>query len=463
MNDQTGDLIDPATERGASGPGDGTDEGVVDEGGPVADRPFAAVPGLRTMAGPLLGVALVSLGIGFLLARNVGKEPANAGLAARTVTTPPGPPGATTTTVRGGAGAATSGGTGSAGSGGGSAADRRGAVVDAAGGSVPGGSVTGGTAGTTTGGAATSAGSTTAGGTTGTSTGTSTGSTTGTGSTAVTTAPAGTTTATTVAAAGTTVAPTTATTAAATTTTRPATTTTTRPATTTTRAATTTTKPPPTTVPGSAYAAAVVASSPLAYWRLDEAGGGTAVDGSSNGRNGVYAGGFFTNQPGAVRGGAAVRFDTSGCVEVPDAAALRLNGAFTIELWARMDRFLNTWPGLVVKGAAATADGYLVYYDTSGRVILKRNNVEVASAPGALRTDRFTHLAVTYDGSTVRWYVDGALSASAAASFPTNSGSSLLAIGRGDQYGDHTVDEVAVYGSALSAATLAAHVDAARR
>lgn len=443
MNDQTEDHDDPATDGGASGP----DDHVF---GPetVASRGPIAFPGVRAMAGPLVGVALVSVGMGFLLARNVNEVAPNAGLAGRTVTTPP-PAGAPSTTAPSGAGRApTSGGTPGSGSG---------PVVtlrpDRA---EPVGTATGPSAGPTTG--TTAATPSTTGGSTGStgSTAATTGST-GSPTTAATVAP--TAAPTTAVATGTVV----TTAATATTTTAAATTTTTRPATTTTRAATTTTRPAPTTIAGSAYAAAVRASAPLAYWTLDEPSGGTAVDASPNGRSGVYAGGFLTNQAPAVRSGASVRFDTSGCVEVPDSVALRLNSAFTIELWARMDRFINTWPGLVVKGSAATADGYLVYYDRSGRVILKRNDVEIASAPGALRGDRFAHLAVTYDGSTVRWYVDGALSSSASASFPADNGTAMLSIGKGDEYGVHTIDEVAIYGSALPGSVLAAHVDAARR
>ena len=427
MNDQTEDLLDPATEGATS----------------VATPPVRALPGLKAMAGPLLGVALVSLGIGFLLARNVGEEPANAGLAGRTVTTPPSKTSAATTAPGAGTTSATGGPSSAATST--SSASTGTSIGTTTGASTVGSGAT--TATSATGGAATTAASGTTAGPTAapTTAATAVSTTLGAAGTTVTTTPA----------VGPTQAPTT----------QPATTTT-RPATTTTRPqpTTTTTRPAPTTVPGPPYVAAVRASAPVGYWRLDEPSGGTAADQSGNGRTGVYAGGFLTNQGGALANGAgrAVLFE-SGAVEVPDTPALRLNGAFTIELWARLGSFQNTWPGLVVKGAASGPDGYLVYYDSSGRVILKRNNVEVASAPSALRTDAFTHLAVTYDGTTVRWYVDGTLSSSKSASYPTNNGGAVLAIGKGEQYGIHTLDEVAIYGSALSALTLQAHVDAGRR
>lgn len=418
MNDPTEEVLDPATHDPAI-----DDPAVTTESAPGRS---VVLPSLRTMAGPLVGVALVSLGIGFLLARNVGEQSSNAGLTSNTVTTP-GPTAATvarlTTTPVGGSPSLQATTTFVATSS---------SVTSST--SAPAPATTGRPAST---GAATSPATSTA----------DTADTT-----SATTAGAGTT----VAVAGTT----------AVTTPPPATTAapvTTRPAPTTTSPAPTTTRPAPTTLPLGPYAALVNSARPVGYWHLDEPSGGTARDASGGGRTGVYAGGFFTDQAGALaRGvGRAVRFE-SGAVEVADSPALRLNGAFTIELWARMTSFQNTWPGLVVKGAAASADGYLVRYDASGRVILKRNDVEVASAPGALRTDRFTHLAVTYDGTTVRWYVDGAASGSRSVSFPPNNGSALLSIGKGDQYGDHTIDEVAFYDTALPPSTLGAHVDAAR-
>jgi hypothetical protein len=68
---------------------------------------------------------------------------------------------------------------------------------------------------------------------------------------------------------------------------------------------------------------------------------------------------------------------------------------------------------------------------------------------------------VTYDGTTLRWYVDGAQVASRAVTFPANAGTAPLQFGRGDQYGDEAMDEVAVYTAALPANRVSAHYAAA--
>jgi hypothetical protein len=45
--------------------------------------------------------------------------------------------------------------------------------------------------------------------------------------------------------------------------------------------------------------------------------------------------------------------------------------------------------------------------------------------------------------------------------FPANAGTAPLEFGRGDQYGNESMDEVAVYASALAPARISAHYAAA--
>src|SRR5207302_6282189 len=123
------------------------------------------------------------------------------------------------------------------------------------------------------------------------------------------------------------------------------------------------------------YSATVKSDGPLGYWRLGETSGTTAADASGNGNTGAYSGGYSLGVPGAITADndTGAGFDGStGQVSVPDTAALRLNGAFTIELWAKMTRFANSWPGLLVKGSSSTASGYLLWYGSDGNVHFKR-------------------------------------------------------------------------------------------
>ncbi|MGZ4319980.1 MAG: LamG-like jellyroll fold domain-containing protein, partial [Gaiellaceae bacterium] len=107
---------------------------------------------------------------------------------------------------------------------------------------------------------------------------------------------------------------------------------------------------------------------------------------------------------------------------------------------------------------AGDANGYVIWENKSGALSLKRNRKQISSGNGAL-TSSFKYFVVTYDGSKVRWYVNGALKTTSAISFPASNGSAALQLGKGEagNYGNNDLDEVALYGTALSAARIAAH------
>lgn len=82
------------------------------------------------------------------------------------------------------------------------------------------------------------------------------------------------------------------------------------------------------------YATAVLAKSPIAFWKLDELSGTTAVDSSGHGRNGTYIGGFDLNvSPDINLPGAVVFNGSNGYVEVPYGSWMNAANV-TLECWA---------------------------------------------------------------------------------------------------------------------------------
>ena len=212
------------------------------------------------------------------------------------------------------------------------------------------------------------------------------------------------------------------------------------------------------------YLSTVLADQPIAYWRLGEASGTTAADASGHNISGTYSGGVTLGQPGALSSDpntAALFNGSTGVVNIADSAATRLNGAFTIEFWGKQKTFVNSWPGLMMKGASATANGYLIWYSSNGALHFKRNNVDIATPTGVFTSAAWHHYDVSYDGTTLSWYVDGKPVASRAVTFPANAGTAPLQLGRGDQYGNEYLDEVALYATALTATRVSAHYAAA--
>ena len=217
------------------------------------------------------------------------------------------------------------------------------------------------------------------------------------------------------------------------------------------------------------YAASVLADSPVAYWPLSEASGTRAVDAVGQ-HDGTYVNGVRLGVPGVEPGVTAASFDgVNDAMRVRDAPQLRLNGSFSIEFWARLNADANTFPGILSKGSSRSGQtGYLIYYQPgSRRPTFKRAGVDglQTTASAALTTQQFRHYVFTFDrpSSTARWYVSGQLDRTfTSVSFPTGVDTSDLQLGRGDSFGNETLADVALYGSALSAARITAHHEASR-
>jgi RHS repeat-associated protein len=219
------------------------------------------------------------------------------------------------------------------------------------------------------------------------------------------------------------------------------------------------------------YNTTVLGDAPTAYWRVGEAAGTTMTDATANANNGTYVGGFTLGQAGAIVGdtNTAVAFDgATGAASVPNAASLQVS-KISIELWVK--KLAETNYGMyvtknwVANGGAGTGWFQLMNSGTSGRLEFR----VTGDSPTALISNRtlalnaWYHVVATYDGSNARLYVNGALdSVLTIAGTPAQTTDPLYVGRRSDGYFNQAVlDEVAIYPSALSAAQVAAHWQAA--
>jgi hypothetical protein len=215
--------------------------------------------------------------------------------------------------------------------------------------------------------------------------------------------------------------------------------------------------------PPSAYRDTVVADTPRGYWRLGESGGTVAADeiGTSAG---AYTGGVTLAQQGAITGDAntAARLDgVNDTVRIPNATALNSASALSLEAFVR--------PG-TLPGSTATIMRkdlqYLVRITSGGNVIFrlwKGGENELSTAAGVLVPNRWSHVVATYDGATMRVYVNGVLRGSRTLAAPVDTRTSDLYLGASINYdwlAAH-LDEVAVYTRALSATDVQRHFNAA--
>ncbi|MGH2895211.1 MAG: LamG domain-containing protein [Solirubrobacteraceae bacterium] len=218
---------------------------------------------------------------------------------------------------------------------------------------------------------------------------------------------------------------------------------------------------------------ALAASGPAGVWKLDEGSGTTVADSSGNDNDGALSGGVSW-----VSGvfGPALDFDgLSGQVKVDDNTALEPPKAVTVSAWFKHDGSPGTYRYIVAKGGnGCIAASYGLYSGPDGGlqfyVSQHRGSVYARSPDARQRVwDGDWHLAVgTYDGSTVRLYVDG-VQVGSGTSWPGSleyllPSSNDFYIGNYPSCQPHrflgAIDDVMVWRRALSAAEIKALVPA---
>ncbi|MEN3356580.1 MAG: hypothetical protein V7637_562 [Mycobacteriales bacterium] len=196
----------------------------------------------------------------------------------------------------------------------------------------------------------------------------------------------------------------------------------------------------------------------VAAYGFDEGAGATAADASGGGNTGTLTGAAWST---AGRFGGALSFNgTSNWVTVPDAAALHLTTGMTLEAWVR-PAATSGWRTVLMKERPGGLAYSLYGYDNSAKPPAVYGNfagTDVSAAGGsALPLSTWSHLAGTYDGATLRLYVNGVQVATKARTGPLPTSTSPLRIGGNSAWGEYfsgLIDEVRIYNRALSAAEI---------
>lgn len=221
-----------------------------------------------------------------------------------------------------------------------------------------------------------------------------------------------------------------------------------------------------------AYLAAVTADNPVALWRLDEPAGTTAVA-SLGAPDGTWQGAPTLAQAGAVPGetGSSVRFDgVDDRASMGDVHDFAGTAAFSVEFWILPPSSFPNYGRVVSKErytSATDRGGWAVVGHPENHVSLERySGAAIDSAyTTALVAGVWSHVVMTYDGSTIRVYTNGALTDTRTGStLAVENGTYPLAIGSLNlgNYLTGGLDEVALYATALPAERVLAHYQAAR-
>jgi len=194
----------------------------------------------------------------------------------------------------------------------------------------------------------------------------------------------------------------------------------------------------------------------VGWWKLD----GDATDSSGKGNHGTAEG---TYSWVAGHDGQAIEF-VSGRVLVPDDATLRPASTVSAAAWINYTGDPGDSSRVVVKGRN-DVEAYAIEMGGDNDCTCYVGDVNgtryfADGEPGTAPPDEWLHLACTYDGSTVKLYVDGLVEGSAEAdSIPLSQDANGLAIGNRSDANDRPyhgkVDDVRVYNYALSQAEVA--------
>jgi hypothetical protein len=209
----------------------------------------------------------------------------------------------------------------------------------------------------------------------------------------------------------------------------------------------------------------VSAADTLLRLQLDETSGSTASDESEHATHGTFINGVTLGAVGATGPGTdfAARFDgNNDHVAVADASHLDWSsGELTVMAWVKPNGYSN-FAGVVVKGGDSLGSPEDANYS-----LMIMNNMQVRFAAGdeydgttQVTAGSWHHLAVTYDGSTLKMYVDGQLDVQHAAAITPSVNDDALCVGvnkaGNDVYFAGLIDDVRIHDRALSAEELAA-------
>ena len=196
-------------------------------------------------------------------------------------------------------------------------------------------------------------------------------------------------------------------------------------------------------------------------WRMDAITGGTTSDSSGAGRTATVVGAASLTTGVYDK---ALSFNKNNYLLVNNAPELNPSNQITIAAWIKPTTSGTQY--VVKKGRQDSTDGFELSLSSDGKVFVRFNQASSGDSFRVNSTSKYPtngstwlHVAATYDGSTIKLYINGVLQASKNASFQISSNSLPLAIGaQDDGYRGFagSIDSVKLFNRALSAPEIVA-------
>ncbi|MBN1506708.1 MAG: discoidin domain-containing protein, partial [Sedimentisphaerales bacterium] len=200
----------------------------------------------------------------------------------------------------------------------------------------------------------------------------------------------------------------------------------------------------------------------VAYYPLDEGTGTTIIDASGNGHNGTVESGPATWIDAQLGYGKALFFDSSnpakGYVNCGTWNPSSATGRLSVALWVRYEGTNANYQGVVAKrdnwdpAASPPMMWYIECSQGTGAMSLATRDTYPAGA-GTPPTGQWAHVAFTFDGTTVRSYMNGTEVGSGAFAFgPKTDAAIFIGCDNGGGYNgfNGAIDDVRIYDNALT-------------
>jgi hypothetical protein len=200
----------------------------------------------------------------------------------------------------------------------------------------------------------------------------------------------------------------------------------------------------------------------VAAYGFEETTGTTVTDASGKSNAGTVSGATRTT---SGRFGRALTFDgVNDIVNVPDSPTLDLTSAVTMEAWVNPSVAGGWRTALMKEQTAGLVYGMYANTDTnrpSAHVYTSNEFDTRGTAAAAVNT--WTHLAATYDGTTLRMYANGTQVSTKAVTGNVIASTGALRIGGNAIWGEYfqgSIDEVRLYRRVLSATEIQSDMNA---
>jgi hypothetical protein len=193
----------------------------------------------------------------------------------------------------------------------------------------------------------------------------------------------------------------------------------------------------------------------VGHWKFDEGEGTVANDTSGKGNHGTVRGGAKWAE---ARHGGALEFDgNDDKLDVPFSEALN-PAKFSFALWAKVTGGAGKYRSPLTSRDESPQRGYMLYADMHNRwsFWLGPGSPHVHLDGPAVALNEWAHVACTYDGATMRMYVNGAdIGRTNARLLPNTARPLRIGAGATEKAGDYffqgLIDDVRVYDKVLSA------------